>query len=96
MVEKILNQLKGTNEAEIIFQMENAYNKISNEQNKWYEKSCFTCVSGCGECCRNFEPDLLECEALYMAAWLMENQPETANKIAEEKFPFEKNKGCQG
>ena len=83
MVEKILNQLKGTNEAEIILQMENAYSKIASEQNKWYEKSSFTCTSGCGECCRNFEPDLLECEALYMAAWLMENQPEIVNKIAE-------------
>ena len=59
MVEKILNQLKGTNEAEIILQMENAYSKIASEQNKWYEKSSFTCTSGCGECCRNFEPDLL-------------------------------------
>lgn len=94
MVEKILNQLKGTNEAEIILQMENAYNKIASEQNKWYEKSSFTCTSGCGECCRNFEPDLLECEVLYMAAWLMENQPEIVNKIAEGNFPFEKNKGC--
>ena len=36
MVEKILNQLKGTNEAEIILQMENAYSKIASEQNKWY------------------------------------------------------------
>ena len=54
MVEKILNQLKGTNEAEIILQMENAYSKIASEQNKWYEKSSFTCTSGCGECCDHF------------------------------------------
>ena len=31
----------------------------------------------------------MEGEALYMAAWLIENQNETALKIAEESFPFD-------
>lgn len=30
------------------------------------KKTGIVCSQGCGECCKNFEPDLLECEAVYM------------------------------
>lgn len=69
----IIKKLEGTKEAEILLQMGEAYQRIENEQAVWFEKSKFTCVEGCGSCCHNFEPDLLECEAVYMAAWLLEN-----------------------
>ena len=74
--------------------MQNLYFRIDDAQKIWYEKSGFTCVKSCGECCRNFEPDLLECEALYMAAWLLENQKEVADDIMDGKFPFPENTGC--
>lgn len=94
-VEKIIQKLAGTREAEVILQMDESYNNVAQKQADWYEKSKFTCVDGCGECCRNFEPDLLECEAVYWAAWLLENQPEVAEKVLEGEFPFPREKGCQ-
>lgn len=92
---KILESLNGTLEAEIITLIDESYNNIQKQQDEWYKKSKFYCPESCGECCRNFEPDLLISEALYMAAWLIENQPETAQKVAENQFPYQQNKGCK-
>lgn len=90
----IISCLQGTQEEEILKQMEKVYSNITNQQAVWYEKSRFVCAEGCGSCCHDFEPDLLECEALYMAAWLLENQPEVAEKIIQGKYPFENGKTC--
>ena len=90
----ILEKLKGTKEAEILERIEASYEKIAAAQKTWYEKSSVLCPSGCGQCCHNFEPDLLSSEALYMAAWLLENQAETAEKVAAGIFPFENGKTC--
>ncbi len=90
----ILKMLKGTHEEEVLNQMQELYSQIAGSQSVWYEKSGFTCPSGCGECCRNFEPDLLDCEATFMAAWLIENQKEVAEKVSLGVFPFPQNKGC--
>lgn len=87
-------QLSGTHEEEILAQTQKLYSSIADTQTQWYKETGFTCPQGCGECCRNFEPDLLDCEALYMAAWLIENQSEVADKILEGNFPFPENKGC--
>ena len=91
-IKNILNILNGTCEEEILKQMQQYYSQISKVQAQWYSKSNFTCLEGCGECCRNFEPDLLECEATYMAAWLLENQKEVAEKVSQGYFPFPDNK----
>ena len=93
-IKNILNILNGTCEQEILKQMQQYYSQIAEAQAEWYSKSNFTCLKGCGECCRNFEPDLLECEATYMAAWLLENQKEVAEKVSQGYFPFPDNKGC--
>ncbi len=93
-LQSIFHKLKGTHEAEILQKMHELYSKIAEVQAEWYKKSGFTCPQGCGECCRNFEPDLLDCEALYMAAWLLENQDEVANQLIQGNFPFPDNKGC--
>ena len=86
--------LKDTWEGDVIKKVEACYKLIEGHQSEWYKKSGFYCPSGCGSCCQNFEPDLLECEALYMAYWLLVNQTETALKIAEGIFPFENGKAC--
>ena len=91
----ILNKLSGTQEKEILLQVEKYFLRIKDTQSCWYEKSQFFCPAGCGECCRDFEPYLLDCEALYVAAWLLENQSEVAKNVALGKFPFERQKGCQ-
>ena len=94
-IDGILEKLEGTSVYDVLVNMEKAYGRIAGEQGEWYEKTEFTCPSGCGECCVNFEPDLFECEALYMSAWLLENQPETALQVAGGTFPFEREKACQ-
>lgn len=94
-ISMVLSKLKGTHEEEILLQIEDVYSDIKIQQQAWYEKTDFRCIDGCGECCRNFEPDLLESEVLYMAAWLIENLPETAEQVASGNFPFGREKGCQ-
>ena len=93
-ISDILTKLSGTREEEILQAMKELYAQIAQKQSIWYEKSGFTCPRGCGECCRNFEPDLLECEADYMAAWLLENKADVAEKVSDGEFPFPENKGC--
>lgn len=85
----ILQSLEGTSVYEVLIQMEEAYARISEEQGAWYKKAQFLCVDGCGQCCVGFEPDLFECEALYMSAWLLENQRDVALAIADGNFPFD-------
>ena len=93
-IKYILNKLKGTCEEEILKQMQQYYLQIAEKQDEWYKKSNFYCPEGCGECCRNFEPDLLDCEALFMAAWLLENQKDIAEQVSKGIFPYPDNKGC--
>lgn len=92
-IPEILSKLEGTSVHDILVKMEAAYDRISREQGEWYKKSCFNCPSGCGSCCKGFEPDIFEGEALYMAAWLLENQRFLAMKIAEGDFPFQHDDG---
>lgn len=88
-IDEILEKIEGTSVYQILKDMEQSYERISSEQGVWYEKSKFLCPEGCGECCKGFEPDILECESLYMAAWLLQNQPEVAYSVMEGEFPFD-------
>lgn len=90
----ILGQLCGTHEKEILLEMDKLYTQIADSQSVWYKESGFTCPPGCGECCRNFEPDLLASEAYFMAAWLLAKEAPVAEKVADGEFPFPENKGC--
>ena len=89
----ILEKLEGTSVYETLIQIEAAYERIANEQKLWYDAANFYCPEGCGHCCEGFEPDLMEGEALYMAAWLLENQNDLALQLAgqntEAGFPFD-------
>ena len=89
----ILEKLEGTSVYETLIQVEAAYERIANEQKLWYNAANFYCPEGCGYCCEGFEPDLMEGEALYMAAWLLENQNDLALQLAgqnaESSFPFD-------
>ena len=88
-ITNILKTLEGTAVHDVLVNIEDAYERIKTEQTEWYGKTCFTCPEGCGKCCVGFEPDIFEGEALYMAAWLLENQHETALAIMEGNFPFD-------
>ena len=90
----VLEKLEGTSVYDTLIQMEAAYERIAHEQKEWYDAAKFYCPEGCGQCCEGFEPDLMESEALYMAAWLIENQNDIALQIAQNKFPFDNGKTC--
>ena len=90
----VLEKLEGTSVYETLIQMEAAYERIACEQKQWYDAAKFYCPDGCGHCCEGFEPDLMEGEFLYMAAWLIENQNDIALQIAQNKFPFDNGKTC--
>lgn len=83
----VLEKIKGTEEYDILVETESAYRRIEALQQAWYKKSKFICPEGCGRCCGRFEPDFLENEALYMAAWLIANKPEWAENVSRETQP---------
>jgi len=87
-IASVLERIEGTEEYDILLEMDAAYSRIAEKQQEWIGKSGFTCVEKCGKCCEHFEPDLLESEALYMAAWLLSNQPEVAKQVASGIFPL--------
>ena len=93
-IEGVLEKLEGTSVYDTLLQIEEAYERIAREQKEWYDAAKFYCPEGCGHCCEGFEPDLMEGEALYMAAWLIENQYDTALQIAQNNFPFDNGKTC--
>lgn len=92
----VLEKIKGTEEYDILVETEATYQRIEAVQKEWYKKSNFTCPEGCGCCCEHFEPDLLENEALYMAAWLIANKPEWAKDVSRETCERfnSREKGC--
>jgi len=93
----VLEKISGTATADIISGMEQIYNEITQRQSAWIQSGAPSCTDGCGSCCGNFEPDVLESEALFLASWLIDNVPEEAECIANGTFiPLRssKDKGC--
>lgn len=93
----IYDKLYDTHEFEILQGLEKIYCNIQKRQSEWKESCGITCPDGCGSCCVNFEPDVLESEALYLAAWMLENQKDRAYEIMTDKFVparSDPNAGC--
>jgi len=76
----------GTRIQELVESLDAVYADIEREQEAWKQATPFRCVDGCGECCVDFEPDVLEVEALYLAAWMLHNQKERALAILSGSF----------
>lgn len=55
--------------------LQRIYESIRVAQEPWIAATPFRCPSGCGACCEGFEPELSEVEALYLAAWVIRNDP---------------------
>lgn len=68
--------LEGTALAEPLRRLREIYDHIEQSQAEWIAASPFRCPEGCGACCESFEPDILEVEAYFLAAWLLVNQKE--------------------
>src|SRR5574344_39664 len=82
----VVEKLSETNVAAILSGMERIYATIAEKQDAWLKAGAPSCVDGCGSCCVGFEPDVLESEALFLAAWLLDNEPETAGQSAAGTF----------
>lgn len=76
----------GTRIREIIDELDVIYENIETAQAGWRSACTFHCPDGCGTCCVGFEPDVLESEALYLAAWMLYHQRERALSIVEGSF----------
>lgn len=76
-------RFSGTVLYDVLKTIEQLYSDIETDQKVWKEKAPVGCPDGCGKCCVHFEPEIYEAEALYLAAWMLENQKERADHIAE-------------
>lgn len=79
-------RIGGTRIGEIIEGLDAIYAEIAHEQDAWKKASPFQCPDGCGSCCVDFEPDVLESEALYLAAWMLFHQRDRALSLLDGSF----------
>ncbi len=91
-----LNKIKGTCEYEMLSGLDAVYNAIAEREAEWKAASRVSCTDGCGTCCVAFEPDVLDCEALYLALWLIENEPAAARAIRDRTYPMERTDNADG
>lgn len=66
--------------------LDGVYADIERDQKPWRDASPFPCPDGCGSCCVDFEPDVLECEALYLASWMLFHQRARALALVDGSF----------
>ncbi len=86
-VAALVSHIEKTSAAGIIRAVDELYADIRREQEAWLSAvPVFRCPGNCGECCRSFEPDMSECEALNMAAWLLAYRPGLARRTASGIF----------
>lgn len=50
---------------------ENIYRIFDNKAAAFAAENKISCPQGCGQCCRDFEPEISSLEALYIAAWII-------------------------
>jgi len=86
----VLNQLAGSSLETPLLRLTAIYEGIEIAQKRWMELAPYRCPDGCGKCCAKFEPDLTDVEALYLAAWILCNEPSLLGSI---QFDSDQ-KGC--
>jgi uncharacterized protein len=91
-----LARLKGTCEYEMLHVLDAVYTAIEERESVWKTVSRVSCTDGCGTCCIAFEPDVLDCEALYLALWLIENEPAAARAIRDGTYPMKRSDNPEG
>jgi uncharacterized protein len=81
-------RLAGTSASEALEALHAVYAEVETVTSRFSLESGVACPSGCGGiCCRNFEPDVMEAEALYLAAWLVESGSEAASRLPDAEGP---------
>lgn len=64
--------IRGTSMEYAILSIHEAYREADKVTAAFSEGSGIACPEGChGRCCSDFEPDVTEAEALYLAAWII-------------------------
>ncbi|OQA64924.1 MAG: Flagellin N-methylase [Spirochaetes bacterium ADurb.Bin269] len=89
--------IQGTHIQELVDGLDRIYFDIETEQAQWKQASPFHCPDGCGTCCVDFEPDVLESEALYLAVWMLHHQKSRAEAFVQGTFQSPRpdpEKGC--
>jgi len=74
-------QLAGSSLEMPLLRMAAIYESIEIAQQRWIGLTPYRCPDGCGKCCAKFEPELTEVEALFLAAWILHNEPELPDSI---------------
>lgn len=67
MSDEYLEKLGRTELAKQLKQIRSVYEKLEKQQERFCERFCIQCKSGCGSCCEHFTPDLSELESDYLA-----------------------------
>jgi Uncharacterised protein family (UPF0153). len=91
-----LDRLAGTCEYDMLRGLDAVYTAIEAREAEWKAASGVSCTDACGTCCVAFEPDVLDCEALYLALWLIENEPAAARSIRDRTYPTERSDNAKG
>jgi len=65
---------QGTSVYDALQTVNRIYLNITDAQKPWQDVAACVCPDSCGACCQDFEPDILEAEALYTATWLYFNK----------------------
>ena len=73
--------LEGTALDEPLRKLYEIYGRIEQSQAEWIAATPFRCPEGCGSCCEHFEPDILDVEAYFLAAWILMNQIDRVHTI---------------
>jgi Fe-S-cluster containining protein len=68
-------QLEGSSLEMPLSRLAARYERIEIAQRRWIGLTPYRCPDGCGKCCAKFEPELTEVEALFLAAWILRNEP---------------------
>jgi Fe-S-cluster containining protein len=76
------DRLAGSSVREALEALHAVYADVETVTSRFSLQSGVSCPSSCGGiCCRNFEPDVMEAEALYLAAWLIESGSEGVARL---------------
>ena len=90
---KFYERLKGLREFDILSGLDKVYQKIERRQRVWKKSVGSLCPEGCGNCCVPFEPHVYDCEAMYMAMYLIACEPAAAKAIRDGTYPMQREAG---
>ncbi len=77
--------LRSSSIAQALGPLADIYDRVSAAQRVWMDATPYRCPDACGSCCEGFEPELLDVEAWFLAAWILKNQPELLSRLERKR-----------